>query len=206
MNLTTAFHMIEHRSNFDYYVPTLKQSIQGTSQLDALIRMIASRAHYNPETGNLHRIKYYGQKAWDQYVSENIEELQQMPRQEVLALRSEVVKAVPGERHSLKFIGTGNSPYHRIAGVMSPTSHFVWLINKKELPPKRITHLDGNVFNDRIENLAPHEVKSALPFQCVVLHEGRQYHLGRFATREEVVATREAFKAKKRLPSWLTGG
>lgn len=35
------------------------------------------------------------------------------------------------------------------------------------------------------------------PYQCVVVYGGRQYHLGRFNTREEVRKAREDFRTKK---------
>ena len=68
---------------------------------------------------------------------------------------------------------------------------------------------------------ASENVSTMKPYQAVVLHEGRQYHLGRFDTPEEVRKAREAFRERhskgkgaatfekpaavaQEIPAWMT--
>lgn len=45
--------------------------------------------------------------------------------------------------------------------------------------------------------MKPEDRKPVKPYQAVVLYEGRQYNLGRFDTRDEVKAARDAFRQKR---------
>lgn len=94
-------------------------------------------------------------------------------------------------------IGMAIPSYHRILNLTLPVSHWVWMLVYRSFPPDKITHRDGNKLNNRIENLKVAVKKSALPHQCVVLHNGKQHHLGRYATPAEVDAARAEFLRKQ---------
>lgn len=87
--------------------------------------------------------------------------------------------------------------YHQILNLTLPISQWVWMLVYRALPPKKIAHIDGNKFNNRIENLKPFVSRSSLPHQCVVLYNGKQHHLGRYATPAEVEAARAEFLSKQ---------
>ncbi len=110
-------------------------------------------------------------------------------------------RKVRGDQFKIHRPPMSQSGYHQILGVTLPISHWVWLLVYRALPPDKITNVDGNKLNNRIENLKVAVKKRSLPHQCVVLHNGKQHHLGRFATPAEVDAARAEFHRKQAVTS-----
>lgn len=103
---------------------------------------------------------------------------------------------------------TGN--YLRIDGFSLPAARVVWLLHHGEWPEGKLARRDGDLFNDRIENLyLPSRPEPVLGRPRIRppgvsrfydrwqasgdLGNGRKKYLGRFQTIEEAIAARKAW-------------
>jgi hypothetical protein len=111
----------------------------------------------------------------------------------------------PTRTKDTTYMVQGKYPTVAAEGFVIPVNHLVWFFETGTVP-HRIKPLDKNLSNTRFSNLTEASATtpngSALkPFQAIVVVNGRQYHLGRYGTREEVKAAREAFREKLRVAS-----
>lgn len=99
----------------------------------------------------------------------------------------------------------------KIDGFTVPAARLVWLFHHGEWPPSPVQRMDGDCFNDRIENLflrsqppkgAPGRPRFRPPGVSRFydrwtaygdLGQGRRKYLGRFQTIEEAVLARKAW-------------
>lgn len=199
----------------------LKEAVEkfGTQELTTILKRLF---HYDKETGKVLLITSSLDKHWSKYVTDMARAVDVGTEDQKAAAREifneftsnpemrrskieEFQEMFPTRTKDTTYMVQGKYPTVAASGFVIPVNHLVWFFETGTVP-HRLKPLDKNLSNTRFSNLIEASAmiskgSELKPYQAIVVINNRQHHLGRFSTREEVKAAREAFREKVRAAS-----